>query len=744
MMKNKTCVLASALLFIVLNSHIANCATNDFEPTPYRGSELPVALSGDFKKAIFIYLPQYADRSALESFPAFSHTFIHEILSAVQLRPFEQSRLEGDHINLIPYFSTPGGRSACRIFFKENSFIYGLGSLGNKLKRNGQSFFMWNTDSFGFEKDTPHNVPRGSGAGKRGYQSHPWLLGVEPDGTSFGIFFATSWRAEITIASNFVDFVSEGLPFPVLIIKGENPQMVLKNFAKVIGTMPLPPLWALGFHQSRWSYNSQAEILLLAKEFQQRQIPCSAIWCDIDYMNGFRTFSFNKEFFPDPAALISELHQYGIRSVWIVDPAIKVDEKYDVYKSGTQEGIWIKDSEQKIFHGKSWAGECVWPDFISRKAREWWKTEVKKFLIGADGIDGLWLDMNEPSVFNSPDGTIPCNALHASENSLKPHTECHNLYACYMAEATFNAMREAAPQKRPFLLTRSGFSGIQKYAASWTGDNLQSFEHLKLSITMCLNAGLSLQPFIGADVGGFTYSEDTNSLALWMAMGAFYPFYRIHTIKGEARREPWSMGKEIEEICVKSINIRYRLLPYLYTQFYKHSQEALPVMRPLFFIAPGDAAAHSIENAFLFGEDILVVPPWEDMEKVLKIASGKAKWHRFYLENLKADNKNFPAIFLREGAIIPILKQAPHSARELRIPFEDKDILLLASPDQEGSAEGMLYEDKGDGFGYLEGEYVLTRFVLEAGEIKGKKITGILSAPYHKNPSFMVIDDDNK
>ncbi len=725
MINRKIIVVIVIIASCFLNKK-AECLTNSFAATPYSGSELPIALMANYNDSMFFYLPKYVHPFSLKLFPAFSTNFASELFHLLSFTNYIQPTQRDVIFScLVPNFSTPGGRSSCRVFYPPDSSIFGLGAVGNTLRRNGKSFFLWNADAFGFEKDVAYGENEGSGSGKRTYQAHPWLLGVKTNGESFGMFFATSWRAEINITSNFVDFTSDGPPFPVIVIKGTTPAAVLQNFAKLIGKMPIPPLWSLGLHQSRWSYASQEEILSLAKEFANRRIPCSAIWCDIDYMDEFRIFTFNRTNFPDPKKLIANLADYGIKTVWIVDPAVKVDNNYEVYASGTKADVWIKTSMQQTLLGKSWAGECVWPNYIAKKTQEWWKQEIKKFLATIEGAGGLWLDMNEPAVFDSPDGTMPCNALHINDKEIKSHTECHNVYAYYMAQATFEAMLEKNPQKRPFLLTRSGFSGVHKYAATWTGDNLQSFQHLKLSIAMCLNAGLSLQPFIGADVGGFAYSDDTNSLALWMSIGAFYPFYRIHTIKGDVRREPWSMGKDIEEISISAIKTRYRLMPYLYTQFYQHTQNALPVMRPFFFIAPEDAAMHKVEDAFLLGEDILIVLPWANKDDIIRLASKKQKWYKFELDKNGGRGNIFPEMFLRGGAILPVLKEAPVSALELAMPF--KDIVLLIAPDEQGRACGILYEDKGDSFDYLNGHYALTEFTFENGKIKSKQNSGKLS-----------------
>ena len=308
------------------------------------------------------------------------------------------------------------------------------------------------------------------------------MVGVRPDGTAFGVLFDTTWRAELRTGADRLDFRSEGGPFRVFIVDRESPQAVMRGLAELIGTMPLPPKWALGFHQCRYSYYPDARVRQVADEFRARHLPCDVIWMDIDYMDGYRIFTFDQTRFPDPSATNAYLHGKGFHSVWMIDPGVKAEPGYPVYDSGTERHLWVQTRAGQDFHGTVWPGDCVFPDFTMPAARQWWGDLYKGFL--AKGVDGVWNDMNEPAVFNGPNGSMPLDNAHRGGGDLPPgsHAEYHNVFGLLMARSTHEGLLNARPEKRPFVLTRSNYLGGQRYAATWTGDNKAEDRFMRQSI----------------------------------------------------------------------------------------------------------------------------------------------------------------------------------------------------------------------------------------------------------------------
>ena len=591
---------------------------------------------------------------------------------------------------VVPEFSFSETRTRATIAIPPGTSLYGTGEVAGPLLRDGRAITLWNTDNFGYRDDQ----------GRRLYQSHPWVLAVRPDGTAFGVIADSPWRAELALDGK-IEFTSDGPSFPVLVINRESPQAVLQALALLTGTMPLPPKWALGYQQCRWSYNPDARVREIADEFRKRRIPCDVIWMDIDYMDGFRVFTFSPREFPDPKALNAYLHERGFKSVWMIDPGVKAEPGYRVYDSGTAADAWVQDAFGGAYHGAVWPGDCVFPDFTRPETRAWWAGLYREFM--AQGVDGVWNDMNEPAVFNVPGKTMPLHNWHRGGGGLPagPHARYHNVNGMLMVRATRDGILAANPRLRPFVLTRSNFLGGQRYAATWTGDNASTWEHLRLAIPMTLNLGLSGQPFNGPDLGGFGAEATGELWAHWIAMGAFFPFARGHAQKDLPPKEPWAFGAEVESVARIALQRRYRLLPYFYTLFRDSSLSGLPVMRPVFFADVRDPALRAEDRAFLVGDDLLVVPKWAEHPSL-----PQGIWRTVSLvgENSAAD-KFQPDVKLRGGAIVPLGRVVQSTAEESLDP-----LTLLVSLDEHGHASGRLYEDDGDGFAYRTGGYLLTTY----------------------------------
>ena len=590
-----------------------------------------------------------------------------------------------------PKFYVNNGKSIASLVVKKGTSLYGTGEVTGSLLRNGKKITLWNTDNYRWLKDN----------GSRLYQSHPWVLGVNADGTAFGVLADNTWKQQLELGDS-IRFIAEGKPFRVFIIKGATPQDVMKSLADLIGKMPLPPLWALGYQQCRWSYMSDNRIKEIADTFRLKKIPCDVIWMDIDYMAQFKIFTFDKDRFADPANLNQYLHSKGFKSIWMIDPGVKVEKDYAVYESGNKGDNWIQDKTGKPFQGKVWPGACVFPDFTRPETQKWWADLYPDFI--SKGVDGVWNDMNEPSVFDGLDGTMPVDNIHRGGGGMPagPHLRYHNVFGMLMVKSSREGLLKANPELRPFVLSRAGYLGSQRYGATWTGDNEASIEQFKMSVPMSLNLGLSGQPFSGPDIGGFSGKTTPELYAQWIALGAFYPFSRGHAEKGTNNKEPWAFGKEIEDIARTAMNRRYRLLPYLYNLFYEASLNGLPVMRPVFFADPKDISLRKEEQVFLLGSDLLIVPKWASNP-----ALPKGKWTSVSIagEDIKAVRVQ-PDVKIRAGAVVPLGEIIQNTTE-----YSTGSLTLLVSLDAKGQAKGTLYEDAGNGFGYQKGDYLVSNII---------------------------------
>ncbi len=599
-------------------------------------------------------------------------------------------------------------RRVVRLTLPAAASLYGAGEAAGPLLRNGRKIVCWNTDTFEYD-DTKPSL----------YQSHPWVLAVRADGTSFGILADTTCRCEIDLGSppdqngdstTAVTFTVDAAapPFAVYIFERDAPRQVVGALADLTGRMPLPPKWALGYHQSRWSYEPADRVLKLADEFRARQIPCDCIWLDIDYMDGFRCFTFDKTKFPDPAAMNSELHAKGFKTVWMIDAGIKVDPEYPVYAAGNAGGHFLQNAAGGEYHGKVWPGTCAFPDFTREPTRQWWAGLYRDFL--ATGMDGVWNDMNEPAVFDNEAKQMPEDNHHRADEALGgpgPHARYHNAYGMLMVRATREGIAATRPDKRPFVLTRSNFIGGQRYAATWTGDNKSDWDHLAWSIPMALNMGLSGQPFVGPDIGGFSGNADAKLFARWMGIGALLPFARAHSIKDSVDHEPWSFGPECENTCRLALNRRYRLMPYLYTLFREASLTDVPIVCPVFFADARDPRLRDIDDCFLIGPEVLVRACTEETLTRSESPMPPGVWRRY--EPCPRDDGSsdpeLPELFIRAGAIVPL---GPVVQSIDDCPTDP--LTLVVSPDHTFAATGRLYEDAGDGMAYQDGHFRLCTY----------------------------------
>lgn len=390
----------------------------------------------------------------------------------------------------------------------------------------------------------------------------------------------------------------------------------------------------------------------------------------------------------------------------------------------------IEIADGKEFHGDAWPGAAAFPDFTCPKAQQWWAGLYKDFI--ATGIDGVWNDVNEPQINDTPNKTMPEDNIHRGGNGLPEgtHLQYHNVYGMLMVRSSREGILAARPETRPFILTRSNFLGGHRYAATWTGDNGSTWEHLKLSIPMSLTLGLSGQPVSGADIGGFLFNADADLFGHWIGFGAFYPFSRGHACAGTNDKEPWAFGKEVENASRIALERRYILLPYFYTLMREAATDGMPIMRPAFFADPKDLSLRAEQEIFLIGDDILVIPAFAEKPNL-----PGGIWREISLVDGDQQDKYQATLKIRGGAIVPTGKIIQNTTEE------SLDLLtLLVSLDENGKAEGSLYWDNGDGWEYRNGEYSLQKYSARTeGNSVTVRLTGTEGSMETENKGMAIV-----
>ncbi len=600
----------------------------------------------------------------------------------------------------IPSFERSSGRHFATVRVDLGTDLYGTGEVAGPLRRNGFVTEVWAKQPFRIDEGKP--VANYDERSKSLYQAHPWVLAVRADGSAFGVLADTTYRLGIDLRDGVRLSCAE--PYPVVIIEGASPQEVIRRLTDLTGRMELPPRWALGYHQCRFSYYPDARVRELADQLRAHEIPCDALWIDIHYMDAYKVFTFDPEGFPDPTGTNDYLHQRALRSVWILDPAVKVEAGYEVYEEGVADDHFIKDAKGREHHEWTWPGHAAFPDYTRPETCAWWAERTARLL--EHGADGVWVDLNEPSPILPLGAELPEDLQHAGGGEIAPgtHAQYHNVYGLLMSKATHDAMRLTRPERRPFVLTRSSYLGGQRYAATWTGDNVSDWTHLYWSVPMVLNLGLSAQPFSGPDIGGFVGMPSPRLFAHWIGVGAFLPFCRTHNaLHGD--QEPWSFGPDVEQISRTALSRRYRLLPYLYTVLQEATTTGLPIARPLFFADPANRTLREEDHAFLLGADVMVQPALLE-QRAHVFATPSGSWRPFTLVGEDpGSTAAHPVLRLRPGAIVPIGPGGQSTGDAFA-----GTLTLLVSLDESGRAEGRLYEDAGEGQGYREGEYLFTTY----------------------------------
>lgn len=606
--------------------------------------------------------------------------------------------------------------------------LLGLGDKALPVNRRGHAVEMWNTDAYRFGRGTdplyksipfvlrladhdPAADPSGDG------MPHEAL----PTGTppaAVGLFYDNSFRARFDLGAEDggrMRWSADGGALDLYVIaadpaRGGAPLSVVEQFAALTGRTPMLPRWALGYHQCRYSYETADEVRAVAAAFRQRGIPCDTLYFDIHYMDGYRVFTWDPAAFPDPAGLMRELHADGFTTVAIVDPGVKADDPaYGVHAEGEALDAYVRHADGTVAHGEVWPGRCAFPDFTRADVRAWWGG-LHDGLVDT-GVDGIWNDMNEPALFTTEHvegsmaaeesvGTLPLSVRHAFEGRGGTHAEAHNVYGMQMQRATHEGLAALRPGRRPFTITRAAYAGSQRYGTAWTGDNTASWEHLTLAVQQVLSLGVSGLPFTGADVGGFSGEPSGELLARWTQLGVVTPLFRNHSAVDTPRQEPWLFGDEVERVCREAIELRMRLVPYLYTALWQAHTRGLPMLRPLSLVHPDDETIRVTSPLGFYCGDALLAQPvmeegqterevylpaapaWYDVSTGERLDGRQTIWTETPLDRLP--------LFVRGGSVLPLGPVVPHTG----VPVTRLELHVYPAP---GTHESVLYDDAGDG-----------------------------------------------
>ncbi|MGF1924043.1 MAG: glycoside hydrolase family 31 protein [Bacteroidia bacterium] len=577
--------------------------------------------------------------------------------------------------------------------------FFGLGDKSGNMNLRGRKFQNWNTDaySFGWDQDPL-------------YRTIPFYIGIH-EAAAYGIFFDNTFRSYFDFGKENnakTSFWADGGELQYYYIHGPHMMDVVKRYQTLTGTHQLPPKWALGYHQCRWSYYPETKVREIAQGFRDHQIPCDAIYLDIDYMDGYRCFTWNKKYFPDPKGMIKDLANMGMKTVVMIDPGIKVDDNYWVFKEGKENNYFCRRSDDYFMEGHVWPGRCQFPDFTNPKVREGWGGLYKELI--DSGVAGFWNDMNEPAVFGA--GTFPNDVRHNYDGYRGSHRKAHNIYGMQMVRSTFDGLKKLMRNKRPFTITRAGYSGVQRYACVWTGDNVATWEHLKLGNIQCQRMSISGVPFVGTDIGGFSGEPDGELFTRWIQLGTFSPFMRAHSAGDTSEREPWSFGEPFTSINRKFIELRYRLMPYIYSVFWEHHRYGFPILRPLAMLEQEHISNHFRQDEFTFGDKILVCPVLEQGAISRAVYLPKGQWYNFWTHELLNGENEYEVsapledmpLFVRAGSVIPEYPVMQYVGEK---PIDEVWLNIYYAGYEVNS---FLFEDHGDTFAYEQDIYLEKKF----------------------------------
>jgi alpha-glucosidase len=583
--------------------------------------------------------------------------------------------------------------------------FYGFGEKNGPLDKRGRSMWFYNSDVPGYNTETDPL-----------YQSVPFFIGLR-DTTAYGVFTDNSYRVRMDMG------LIDPAQYAVSALGGEIDQYIIlgpaiadvvQRYTWLTGRMSLPPRWSLGYQQSRYGYKPASQITSVAQELRSRNIPSDGMWLDIDYMDEYRCWTWSPDFTADPTGFVAELKAMGFRTTVIIDPGLKVDPDWPIYQYGLDHELYLKNPDGTPFEGQVWPGASVFPDFTNPETRAWWGTLIPG--VTDAGVEGLWLDMNEPANFmNEFSWTVPDWLIADGEGVQMTMAEAHNLYGSTMAHATYDGLRALFPDRRPFILTRAGYAGIQRYAAVWTGDVPANWPALESTLPMLLGMGLSGVPFVGSDAGGWSGGADAQLFTRWMQLGALSPFFRNHSDKNAEPREPWAFGPVAEGIIRDAIEQRYRLLPYWYALFEESSRTGSPILRPMLWEFQHDQETHALSHQAMLGPWLLVAPVLQPDASVRSVYLPAGDWFEYRsgrryvgpgMVEVPVILNSLPML-VRSGGIIP---------HQNLLQWTDQapvDLISIELYPDETESQFSLYEDDGISVAYAENGYLRTPITLQ-------------------------------
>lgn len=575
----------------------------------------------------------------------------------------------------------------------------GLGEKTGNLDRRGSAYDNWNTDN---PRYGPNDDPL--------YVTIPFYIGMH-NSLVYGIFMDNSHRSRFNFgASNdrFSSFSADDGEMDYYFMHAPSVAGILEQYTHLTGRMTMPPLWALGYQQCRWSYFPDTEVLNTAQNFRDRRIPLDVIYLDIHHMDAYKIFTWHPDRFSNPAKLLSDLKAMGIHTTLIVDPGIKVEKGYEAYEDGLQKDMFAKYPDGAVYTAQVWPGWCHFPDFTKPAAREWWGEKFRGLV--NDGVTGFWNDMNEIASWGN--GYTPYLVEFDWEGRKTSYREAKNVYGLLMSKSTYEGTRKLMNDLRPLILTRAGYSGLQRYSALWTGDNQATDEHMMLGCRLVNSIGLSGVAFTGVDVGGFSKDASPALFARWIGIGAFSPFFRSHTHYDTRQAEPWAYGEVVENISRNYITLRYKLLPYIYSCFRESSLTGMPVARSLAIDYTFDDKIYqyAYQNQYLFGPSILVAPV-ESTRDLVKVYLPAGEWYDLHSGIMLNGNNEVIAespmhklpLYVKAGSVIPMQNPVQSTADN---PGET---LFLHIFKGSSNASFTYYEDDGTSYNYEQGSFYSRR-----------------------------------
>lgn len=586
--------------------------------------------------------------------------------------------------------------------------FYGLGDKTGFLNKRHYAYNNWNTDDPAPQVESFLSL----------YKSVPILLGLK-DGHPYGIFFDNTYRNHIDLGKESNDYyyysaVDGNIDY--YIIGGDSLKEVITNYTYLTGRVPMPQKWTLGYQQSRWGYSvSQKQVEKIVENLRKYDLPCDVLHLDIDYMRGYRVFTWRKDTYESPDKFIKKMRKLGFRIITIIDPGVKKDDDYKIYKEGLEKGYFVKAPDGTVYVNEVWPGDAVFPDFGRKEVRKWWARNCK-YLVDL-GVSGIWDDMNEPASFR---GEIPQDIVFHNEEQASTHKKMHNVYGHNMAKATYEGLKKYSG-KRPFVITRAAYAGTQKFSTVWTGDNQSLWTHVQMMIPQLCNLGMSGFSFAGTDIGGFGADTTPELLTRWIEGALFSPLYRNHAALGTRSQEPWVFGEPTLSIYRKYLKLRYRFIPYLYDEFYRETKTGLPIMRPLVLNYENDPQVYNLNDEYMVGEDILAAPVVQEGQTKRAVYLPKGKWIDFW-NGVEYSGKTTILVdapigklplFIKKNTILPWGKEVSHISDE---PDESMTFRVFGK-----KGKYIHYQDNGTDFKYQKGEYNLYKVkVSKGGSVKVK------------------------